>query len=80
MACGTPVVAGDSSSIPEVLGDAAILVPPEDTHAMGQAMLRLLTDAALAAEYARRGLERAAMYKWDDIARRVMGVYEEARG
>ncbi len=77
MACGTPVVAANSSSIPEVLGDAAILAPPEDMGAMSRAMLKLLTDETLAAEYIRRGKERAAMYRWDEIARRVMGVYME---
>jgi len=77
MACGTPVVASNSSSMPEILGDAAILVPPEDAGAMGQAMVRLLIDPALATEYIKRGRERAAMYRWDEIARKVMEVYEE---
>ncbi len=78
MACGAPVVASNASSLPEVLGDAALLVPPEDTAALGRAMLRLLGDPALAGEYRKRGLARAALYRWDDIARRVLGVYEEA--
>lgn len=78
MACGTPVVASDSSSMPEVLGDAAILVPPEDPVAMSRAMLRLLTEPDLAAEYTRRGQARAAMYQWDEIARRTLGVYADA--
>ena len=78
MACGTPVVASDASSLPEVLGDAALLVPPEDTAAMSRAMLALLTDPVLAEEYKQRGLARAALYRWDEIARKVLGVYEEA--
>ena len=77
MACGTPVVASNSSSMPEVLGDAALLVPPEDTPALSQAMLHLLTDQGLAAEYRRRGMARAALYRWDDIARRTIRTYEE---
>ncbi|MGE5550235.1 MAG: glycosyltransferase family 4 protein [Bacteroidota bacterium] len=77
MACGTPVVASDSSSMPEVLGQAAILVPPEDAGAMGRAIVRLLTEPSTAREYAARGLARAAMYRWDGIARRVLEVYRE---
>jgi glycosyltransferase involved in cell wall biosynthesis len=63
--------------MPEVLGDAALLVPPEDTPALSQAMLHLLTDQGLAAEYRRRGMARAALYRWDDIARRTIRTYEE---
>ena len=80
MACGTPVVAADSSSLPEVLGEAAVLVPPEDIVAMSGAMLRLLTEAETAAGYVRRGYEQAAKYRWDDIAEQVLEVYEEVAG
>ncbi len=77
MACGTPVVASNASSMPEVLGDAALLVPPEDAQAMGQAMLDLLLMPELAEAYRRKGLARAQLYRWDDIARKVLAVYDE---
>ena len=77
MACGTPVVASDSSSLPEVLGQAAVLVPPEDGGTMSRAMLRLLTESSTAGEYVKRGLARAALYRWDGIAQRILEVYRE---
>ncbi|MGE5529042.1 MAG: glycosyltransferase family 4 protein [Patescibacteria group bacterium] len=80
MACGTPVVASSASSMPEVLGDAAVLVHPEDLAGMGRAMLRLLTEAAAAREYRQRGLVRAGMYRWDAIAAAVVEVYQEVSG
>ena len=64
MACGVAVVAADRSSLPEVVGDAGLLIDPEDPHALAAALARLLDDPALAAELGRRGIERAARYSW----------------
>lgn len=64
MACGTPVIASNAASIPEVVGDAAWLVDPLDTDGLARAMARLLDDDAVAADLRERGLERAKRFSW----------------
>jgi len=76
MACGTPVVTSSTSSLPEVAGDAALLVDPEDHAAIAHAILRLVTDAALRIELAGRGLERASAFGQDRTVRETVAVYE----
>ena len=78
MACGAPVVTGDTSSLPEAAGDAALMVPPSDVDAVADAVLRVLTDDALAADLRRRGLERAAARTWDACAAATVDVYRAA--
>jgi glycosyltransferase involved in cell wall biosynthesis len=80
MACGTPVVAANTSSIPEVIGDAGLLVDPRDTDSITDAILRLLTDGALRKELVARGLARAKDFSWERTARRVLEVLDEAAG
>jgi len=75
MACGCPVVSSNSSSLPEVCGDAAILVPPTDVSALTSALRRLLDDAALRDDLRSRGLRQAARFTWDDAAQRTLEVY-----
>ncbi len=77
MASGTPVVASGVSSIPEVTGDAAYLVAPDDSRAMGGAILSLLTDANFAADLRARGLERAAGFTWRRTAEGTLAVYRQ---
>ena len=64
MACGTPVVVSNASSLPEVVGDAGLLVPPDDPDAWREALERVLDDVELAAGMRRRGLLRAAELTW----------------
>jgi glycosyltransferase involved in cell wall biosynthesis len=64
MACGTPVVASNASSIPEAVGDAGCLIDPLDVPALTHALDRLLTEAALRRDLRMRGLERAAEFTW----------------
>ena len=78
MACGTPVVASDRTSLPEVLGDAALLVNPEDTDALAAAITRALDDETLRAELRRKGLERAKAFTWQRAARETLDVYHAA--
>jgi glycosyltransferase involved in cell wall biosynthesis len=80
MACGTPVVAADASSLPEVLGDAALLVPPDDEPGWTAALWRVLADAELRADMRRRGLARAALFSYDNTARATLAVYEQVYG
>ncbi|TFH40828.1 MAG: glycosyltransferase family 1 protein, partial [Chrysiogenales bacterium] len=65
MQCGCPVVTSTSSSLPEVAGDAGILVDPEDVGALTNAMERVLTDRRLHERLRRMGLARAGIFSWD---------------
>ena len=78
MACGAPVVAADVSSLPEVLGEAGLLVSPDDPDSLAEALRRVLDDPALAAELRHRGLARAAQFSWDRAARATLTAYREA--
>jgi glycosyltransferase involved in cell wall biosynthesis len=78
MACGTPVITSNTSAIPEVVGDAAVLVDPLDVEALAGAMARVLTDAELRRDLSARGLQRAALFNWDDMARKLVQVYHAA--
>ena len=77
MACGTPVVTSNSSSLPEVAGDAAILVDPYSVQEIAQAMRRILADPELAQDLRERGLARAAQFSWERTARETIAVYEK---
>ncbi|MGQ9491521.1 MAG: glycosyltransferase family 4 protein [Anaerolineae bacterium] len=76
-ACGVPVITSNTSSLPEVAGDAAILVDPHDVDAIAEAMYRVLTDEALRAELARRGLENVKRFSWEKCARETLAVLEQ---
>ncbi len=77
MACGTPVVCSSTSSLPEVAGDAALLVPSTDVRALREAMERVLVDEHLRAGLRAKGLEKAKQFTWDRTARQVLAVYEQ---
>jgi glycosyltransferase involved in cell wall biosynthesis len=75
MACGTPVVASNAASLPEVVGDAGLLVAPDSPQALAEAIAQVLDDQALAAELRQRGLERARRSTWEQTARGCLNVY-----
>ncbi len=75
MACGTPVVTSNTSSLPEVVGDAGIQVDPRNADALAAAMVRCLHDADLRADLSARGLARAAGFSWRTTAERTLEVY-----
>ena len=77
MACGTPAVVGNTSAMPEVVGDAGLLVDPEDPGAIADAVLRLLTQDPLRKELIARGLARATEFSWERTAREVLTVLDE---
>ena len=76
MACGTPVVCSETSSLPEVVGDAALMVDPLDVEGLAQSMRRVIEDGSLRASLAARGLERAAAFSWPKAAEKLLKVYE----
>ncbi len=77
MASGTPVVTSNVSSLPEVVGDAALLVDPYDVEALADAIFRVLTDEALRAELVARGRARARQFSWERSVSRIRAVYRE---
>jgi len=77
MACGTPTVTSTASSLPEVAGDAAVTVPPDDVEALSAALHRALTDAVLRQELSSKGPARAATFTWEETARRTVAVYHQ---
>jgi len=76
MACGVPVVCSNASSLPEVAGDAALLVHPLDTGALAQALARVLEDADLRREMIAKGLAQATRFTWEQAARQLLGTFE----
>jgi glycosyltransferase involved in cell wall biosynthesis len=77
MASGTPVVTSNVSSLPEVAGDAAVLVDPYDANAIADGIYRVLTDTTLRNDLKRRGLERATQFSWESAVRRVREIYAQ---
>jgi glycosyltransferase involved in cell wall biosynthesis len=75
MACGTPVVTSNASSMPEVAGDAALLVDPHDEEEIARAMEMILTLPELATALTHRGLERARQFTWAKAAERTYAAY-----
>ena len=78
MACGIPTVVSESSSLPEVVGDAGVRVPAGDTGALAIAVRDLLWETGRAAELGARGRERAGRFRWDRAAEEMEEVFREA--
>jgi glycosyltransferase involved in cell wall biosynthesis len=79
MSHGAPVVTSQSSALPEVAGDAAILVDPFDPGAIAEALLRLVGNPDLRDDFARRGVERARAFTWESVVEQTWRVYTEIR-
>ncbi|MHC4618683.1 MAG: glycosyltransferase family 4 protein [Planctomycetota bacterium] len=79
MQCGCPVVASNATSIPEVAGDAAILVDPLDTGALAEAIQKVLIDPELRAELVSRGFEQARKFSWDKAAKIILKKIRDRR-
>jgi glycosyltransferase involved in cell wall biosynthesis len=77
MASGTPVVTSNVSSLPEVTGDAALLVDPYDPSAIADGIRQVLTDEPLRQRLKLKGLERARQFSWEASVRRVREIYEQ---
>jgi glycosyltransferase involved in cell wall biosynthesis len=77
MACGAPVVCSNASSLPEVAGDAALLVEPLDVQAWAAALLRIVTEEGLRRELVARGFRQAQRFSWQRCAQEIMQVLED---
>jgi glycosyltransferase involved in cell wall biosynthesis len=77
MACGTPVVASNAASLPEVVGEAGLLVPPLDDQVLSQTLRRALEDSELAARLSQAGPEQAARFSWQKMATETLRCYDD---
>jgi glycosyltransferase involved in cell wall biosynthesis len=77
MACGTPVVTSNVTSLPEVVGDAALMVEPTDEEALATAIRQALTDEPLRERLREAGFARAAQFSWERTAAETLAVYRK---
>jgi len=77
MARGVPVLTSKTSAMPEVSGDAALLVDPLDVMSIGQGLLKLTSDNVLRADLERKGLKRSAEFSWEKAVNATWNVYQE---
>jgi len=80
MKCGTPVIAGNRTSIPEVAGEAALLFDPFDVNSLVEALTRVVNDSEYRATLSVKGLQRANEFSWQTTARLTLAVYEKTVG
>lgn len=78
MQCGTPVITSNISSLPEVVGDAGIVVNPRDQAALCQSLLKIYQSSSLQADLSQRSLARAKQFSWQTCAQQTMSVYQQA--
>ena len=80
MQCGVPVIVGNRTSLPEVVGDAGVLVDPFDVNALAAAIEKVISDSDLRARLSVQGLARAKIFEWRETARQTLAVYQKAAG
>ena len=80
MQCGVPVITGDRTSLPEVVGDAGLMVDPFDETEIAGAIARVIDDETLRAELRERGIRRAQKFDWRETARSTLRVYTSTIG
>jgi glycosyltransferase involved in cell wall biosynthesis len=76
MSCGIPVITSNLTSLPEIVGNAGILVSPTDIDAIASAIIMVLTDQKLHETLCRKSLERASFFSWDKTARETLSIYD----
>lgn len=77
MACGCPVIVSNTSSLPEVVGNAGILINPYDFDALTEEMYQILTDNDLKQEYSKKSATRAKLFTWKKTAKQTWKVYKQ---
>jgi glycosyltransferase involved in cell wall biosynthesis len=78
MACGTPVVVSNVSSLPEIVGDAGVAVDPSDVDGLAVAITKVLSESELSSHLSQQGLQRSRRFSWDRAARETLAVYRKA--
>ncbi len=78
MKCGAPVIVGNKTSLPEVVGDAALMIDPFDVNAIAAAIQKVISDSDFRSELRGKGMQRAKQFDWKETARRTLAVYEKA--
>ena len=76
MSCGVPVIASDSSSLSEIVGDAGLLVNPLDHQELSRALFLIISDQELRKRYIARGISRAEKFSWETTARQTLDLYK----
>ena len=76
MACGTPVITTDISSLPEIVGDAGLLITPDDEHALTTTIAKVLSDSTLYEQLRTKGLLQAKYFTWERTSRETLKVYQ----
>ena len=77
MTCGTPTIVSNTAALPEVVGDAALMIDPHDLQGLTVAMMRVLTEPELWKDLATKGLKRASLFSWKKAAHRTLDVYHK---
>ncbi len=80
MKCGAPVIVGNKTSLPEVVGQAGMLVDPFDVNDIASAIEKVISDSNLRSHLRLKGLERASLFDWQETARQTLAVYKKAAG
>jgi glycosyltransferase involved in cell wall biosynthesis len=80
LTCGTPVIASNRGSLPEIVGDGGLLLEPDDVEGLAGAMEKLLNDDTLWGDLREKGLAHAASFSWEKTARETLAVYQEVKG
>ena len=78
MACGTPVVVANNSSLPEVVGEAGRLFDPEDIQALAEHMVTVLDDQEIVATMRQKGMKQARLYNWSESGQKLNSIYMKA--
>ena len=79
MALGVPIITSDCSSMPEVAGDAALLVDPMDEEAMSEALSKIITDEDLQKSLVSKGRERVKQFSWEKTAKKYLAVFDRLK-
>jgi glycosyltransferase involved in cell wall biosynthesis len=80
MQCGTPVITSNTSSLPEVIGDAGIMIDPKNSDDLCQAMLDVINSQSLRNQLSQKGINRAKQFSWSKCAEETIKVYKIATG
>jgi glycosyltransferase involved in cell wall biosynthesis len=77
MACGVPVITSNTSSMPEISGNAAHIVNPHNPREITEGMIKILSDKEYSENLCKRGLERSKVFSWKNMAEQVLVIYNE---